>query len=253
MNKEKYLKRIGAKASESKADLDFLKTLQKNHLFSVPFENLDIHIGREITLDLGRFYTKIVKDKRGGFCYELNGIFNELLRALGFMTKIVSSRVADNEGKFGKEYDHLAIIVDIDGEQYLADVGFGDFVTEPLLLKLGAEQQDPSGVYRILGFEDDYLEVQKKKSESWERQYAFQNVNRELKEFADMCVFNQTSPESHFTQGKLCSILTAEGRKTLTDKKFIVLKDGTREEAGVGSNREFDEILKREFGIAGNN
>ena len=94
------------------------------------------------------------------------------------------------------------------------------------MIELGSEQQDPSGIYQIIRFEKDYLEVQKKTKDGWKPQYTFINLERELKEFAEMCVFNQTSPESHFTKGKLCSILTSEGRKTLTDKKFIIMKDG---------------------------
>ncbi len=248
MNIETYLQRINIEDQKISTDIKSLKYLQRQHLLNVPFENLDIHWGKTIKLDVRKFNTKIVEDKRGGFCYELNGLFNELLKAIGFTTRIVSCCVANKEGKFGAEYDHLAIIVDIKGEEYLVDVGFGGFTIEPLLIELGAEQQDSSGVYKVLKFEE-YLEIQKKTTDGWKPQYTFKNLERELKEFDGMCVFNQTSPESHFTKGKLCSILTLDGRKTLTDKKFIILKDGVREEAEVKSNQEFCEVLKREFGI----
>jgi len=248
MNIEAYLKRINAKTRKISTDIKSLKYLQRQHLISVPFENLDIHWGKTITLDVDKFYEKVVDKNRGGFCYELNGLFNELLKAIGFTTRIVSCRVAKKDGKFGEEYDHLAIVVNLNGSLYLTDVGFGDFLTEPLLLDIGAELQDPSGIYRILSA-GKFLEIQKKTTDGWDSEYKFTNSKQKLEEFAGMCLFNQTSPESHFTKGKLCSILTIAGRKTLTDKKFIVLKNGVREETELKSNGEFNKILKREFSI----
>ena len=249
MNAEKYLERIGLDSASFAQTLETLKTLQKAHLLTVPFENLDFHWGKRITLDLDRFYKKIVENGRGGFCYELNGNFNELLRAIGFETKIVSAWVANKEGEFGEEYDHLAIVVVINGKEYLCDVGFGDFIAEPLRLELEIEQSDPNGVYRMSIFESGYL-VEKKNSADWSSEYTFKNLKRGLDEFSEMCVYNQTSPESHFTHGKLCSVMTETGRKTLTDKKFIVTENDKRHEKDIRSDEDFNDVLQREFGIA---
>ena len=88
-----------------------------------------------------------------------------------------------------------------------------------------------------------------KVGDTWAPEYIFKPEARELDEFAEMCDFQQFSPESHFTKGKVCSLMTADGRKTLTDKKFIVTSNGEKTEIEVGSDEEFDRILKREFGI----
>jgi N-hydroxyarylamine O-acetyltransferase len=249
MKHAEYLSRIGVDASGLNADLESLRLLQRRHLLTVPFENLDIHWKRPIVLDTAKFFEKIVGEKRGGFCYELNGLLNELLHEIGFRTRLVSARVYGN-GVFGPEFDHAAIFVTIGELEYLSDVGFGDFTAEPLRFVADIEQQDKTGVFTIRQSDDGYFEVAKKNGDSWTPQYMFKPLGRDLSEFAEMCDFQQYSPESHFTQGKVCSLMTENGRKTLTDKKFIVTATGGKTEKQIDSENEFAEILQREFGIA---
>ncbi len=249
MNAEKYLERLGMLSGDLEPNDEVLRLLQRKHLLTVPFENLDIHWKRPIVLDTGKFYEKIVVNRRGGFCYELNGLFNELLRALGFTTRLISARVF-NGTEHGPEYDHAAIIVTIGDDEYLADVGFGDFATEPLRYNLGAEQHDPVGIFVIRRFEDEYLEVAKRDGDEWRSEYIFKDVPRELNEFAEMCDFQQYSADSHFTKGKVCSILTESGRKTLRDTKFILTFEGSKTETEFESDEEFENLLREEFGIA---
>jgi N-hydroxyarylamine O-acetyltransferase len=249
MNCEKYLKRIGINQTNFASDLENLKLLQRNHLFNVPFENIDIHWKRQILLDKESFYRKIVEEKRGGFCYELNGLFFDLLIELGFQSKIISARVSRNDGSFGAEFDHLAILTKIADKEFLVDVGFGDFTVEPLKFILDIEQIDKNGTFLIRKFDDEYFEVVKKVNDNWESEYIFKTVARNLSEFTEMCNFHQTSSESHFTRGKVCSILTENGRKTLTDSKFIVTINGEKKEFPVNSAEEFNRILFKEFFI----
>jgi len=248
MNRESYFKRIGLDGVEIKADADSLRLLQRSHLLSVPFENLDIHWKRPITIDTKRFYDKIVVKKRGGFCYELNGLFNELLRAVGFRTRLVSARVFTGE-TYAPEFAHAAIIVTVGELEYLADVGFGDFCAEPLRFVPDIEQDDREGIFVVRRSDDGYFEVSKKNGDVWVPQYIFTPFGRELSEFTEMCNFQQYSADSHFTKGKVCSLLTNDGRKTLSDKSFIVTSGGERVETRVGSVDEFDRLLENEFGI----
>lgn len=249
MNVEQYLTRIGVLSEHLEPNDEVMRLLQRRHLSAIPFENLDIHWQRPIVLDVDRFYKKLVLNGRGGFCYELNASFNELLRSLGFQTRLISARVFTGT-EYCAEFDHAAIIVSIGEDEYLADVGFGEFTTEPLRFSLGAEQLDPAGVFVIRRFDDEYFEVAKREGEGWKSEYIFKDVARDLSEFGEMCDFHQYSPESHFKKGKICSILTENGRRTLTDKKYIVTSDEERTEVTVGSRGEFDEILKREFSIS---
>jgi N-hydroxyarylamine O-acetyltransferase len=249
MNSEKYLARIGLENPVAIADIYNLKLLQRQHLLNVPFENLDIHWRRPIVLDTERFYRKIVEENRGGFCYELNGLFNELLRESGFETRLLSARVGDGKGGFSEEFDHLAILVIIGEMQYLADVGFGAFSAEPLQFVPDIEQQDDAGEFIIRLLDGEYFEVAKRDGGEWKSEYKFKPFGRDLSEFAGMCDFHQASPLSHFTKGKVCSIMTLDGRKTLTDSKFIITAGGEKTESAVSSEEEFDRILLREFEI----
>jgi N-hydroxyarylamine O-acetyltransferase len=252
MNKKNYFDRIGIKKTGVAADLKNLKLLKRQHLLSVPFENLDIHWKRPIDLAGNRFYDKIIGEKRGGFCYELNGLFYELLKEIGFQSKIISARVANGNSGFGAEYDHLAIITQIGNEEYLVDVGFGSFIAEPLKFVLDVEQSDDNGAFLIRKYDDKYFEVVKKDGGVWRSEYIFTSLKRDLTEFAEMCRFHQTSPESHFTRGKICSLMLPDGRKTLTDGNFIETENGQKKEIVVNSDKQFNRILKNEFYIKPN-
>src|SRR5512132_3541091 len=142
-----YLERIKYYGSLVPA-AETLRALQVAHLLTVPFENLSIHAGQAIVLDDEALFTKIVTNKRGGFCYEANGLFAALLRALGFDVTMLSAGVANANGGFGPEFDHMALMVRL-VERWLVDVGFGDSFREPLLLDGRAEQMQGERSYRI--------------------------------------------------------------------------------------------------------
>lgn len=249
MDKKAYFRRIGVEKTDISPTLENLKLLQRQHLLNVPFENLDIHWTRPIILDKKAFYEKIVGKGRGGFCYELNGLFYELLAETGFRNKIISAKVGRGDGSFGAEYDHLAILTSIGEKEYLVDAGFGDFVAEPLEFVLDVEQNDRNGTFLIRKHDENYFEVVKKDAQIWKSEYIFTILPRDLEEFSGMCHYQQSSPESHFTKGKVCSIMTENGRKTLTDKKFIETKNGEKSEIDVDSEEVFNKILAREFSI----
>lgn len=249
MNVNEYLRRIGLAKKDVGPTLENLRLLQRRHLLNVPFENLDIHWKRPITIDKEKFYDKIVNQGRGGFCYELNNLFYELLAEIGFQSKMISARVSKGGGEPGAEYDHMAILARIGEKEYLVDVGFGDFTAEPLEFVLDFEQKDPNGEFLIRKYDEQYFETLKKDQGVWQSEYVFTPAPREPDEFAPMCLYQQTAPESHFTRGRVCSIMTETGRKTLTDKKFIETKNGRKNETDVDSEEEFDRILEREFKI----
>lgn len=249
MDRDEYLSRIGLDRSDIRADAEGLGRLELAHLLHVPFENLDIHWKRPIVLDTERFYSKIVIEKRGGFCYELIGLFNELLREIGFRSRLVSARPFNVERGFGPEFDHAAIVAKIGETEYLVDVGFGNFSAEPLLIVPNIEQSDREGVFRISPDVDDSFVVEKMFGVEWIPEYLFSKKGRNLDEFAEMCNFQQYSADSHFVKGKICSQMTEDGRKTLTDKKFIVTSKSTKKEKTVVSEEQFNAILEQEFGI----
>jgi N-hydroxyarylamine O-acetyltransferase len=228
-----------------------LGALHQAHLLSVPFENLSIHYGQPIILEESALYDKIVRRQRGGFCYELNGLFAWLLRQVGFTVTLLSASVARPDGDFSPEFDHLALhIHDVDGIDWLADVGFGDSFRLPLQLKPDAEQDGGDGFTYYLSAEDASWLVQRQGGEEWETQYRFTLRPHIMADFAERCLFQQTSPESHFTQRRICSLALPDGRITLSGLRLITSLNGVRDERELGSEDEYRTVLAKRFGIA---
>ena len=242
-----YLDRIGY-LGPTHPTAENLRALQRAHLFSVPFENLDISLGRKITVQQEPILNKVVGLRRGGFCYELNGAFAALLRELGFDVTLLSARVARATGGEGPEFDHLTLLVDV-AEPWLADVGFGDSFLEPLRLKPDSEQQDPTGTFRLMQDGSRWHLHRAEPGANWKPQYSFSLQSRRLEEFTGMCHYHQTSPDSSFTQNRICSRATPEGRITLSEMKLIVTRNGQREERSLVSEAERRAVLEQQFGI----
>ena len=241
-----YLARIEY-LGPTEPNAETLRALHRAHLMTVPFENLDISLGRNIRLDEVVILNKVVALRRGGFCYELNGAFAALLRALGFDVTLLSARVARANGGEGPEFDHLTLRVDLD-EPWLADVGFGESFLEPLRLETGSEQRDPTGVYRLQRQGERLLMEKVLPDSGWKSQYSFSLQTRSLEEFSGMCRYHQTSPESSFTQKRICTLATPDGRITLSEMKLITTTKGEREERSLTSE-EWSSTLRERFGI----
>ena len=248
MNPRAYLRRIGVTES-LRADVRTLKRLHRQHLFTVPFENLSIHMGEPGSIDLVALYDKIVRRRRGGFCYELNGLFAELLRRLGYRVTLLSAGVAKDSGGFGPEYDHLLLLVELD-RRWMVDVGFGENFKSPLDLDATGPQVQGSKAYRILRRDEFHLLQERSGAGRWKDSYRFTLAPRELDNFDAMCRWHQTSPDSHFTRNRVCSLATALGRKTLTGMKLIETgRNGARRVRGVANDAEYRQLLREQFGV----
>src|SRR5215213_2898420 len=171
LNVKAYLARINYHGSLDPT-AETLRDLQVAHLLTVPFENLSIHARQPIVLEDEALFTKIVEHKRGGFCYEANGLFAALLRALGFDVVMLSAEVANAEGGFGPDFDHMALMVTLE-QRWLVDVGFGDSFREPLLLDERGEQAQGDRAYRILPDGPYLILAQREDEGEWKAQYRF--------------------------------------------------------------------------------
>ena len=237
MDVDAYLDRI-AYGGPRTATFETLLGLHRAHLHSVPFENLDIHCGRQILLDPDLLYDKIVRRRRGGFCYELNGLFAGLLAELGFRVTLLSAGVARDAGGFGPEFDHLLLRVELE-EPWLADVGFGESFDPVPFCDSGA------GPYRIARDGPAFVLYREQLP-----RYRFTLQPRTLSEFSGMCHYHQTSPESSFTRGRLISRATDDGRVTLTDTRLIITRGKEREEHPLSGRDEFGVLCERYFQIS---
>ncbi|KAM4606208.1 arylamine N-acetyltransferase 2-like [Polymixia lowei] len=262
MDTEKYLLRIGYVAPTAPT-LDALRLLHSCHLLSVPFENLAVHSGAHVRLDLPLLYDKIVNQRRGGFCYENNGLFSWLLSKMGFEVTLLSGQVRSAiTCRYGPPFDHLILMVVFGDQRWLCDVGFGAPVFHyPLSLETSGPQKQCHRVYRIRKDEDmHFLEWQGEGGGGgdgeWTELYKFTLEPRHLGDFAQMCDYHQTSPSSIFFCKSLCSILKPDGRLTYIGHKMItttfpkavgesVLKTTTREL----KDEEIPGILQHDFGV----
>ncbi len=249
-----YLERINYQGPPAPT-AETLRALQVAHMLTVPFENLSIHAGQPIVLEDAALFTKIVTNRRGGFCYEANGLFAALLRALGFDVTMLSAGVANASGEFGPDFDHMTLMVQLD-QRWLVDVGFGDSFLEPLLLDERDEQRQGSRAYQIISEGDDLVLTRRDGDGDWKAQYRFTLTPHTFADYAGMCRYHQTSPDSHFTRGRICSLATAEGRITLSDMRLITTSDSAerhiREERILSSEEEFVRILFDHFNLVMN-
>ena len=241
-----YLTRLGLSGPLPPTS-ETLRHLHRRHLERVPFENLDIHLGRPIVLDEAQLFDKIVRQRRGGFCYELNGLFAELLRALGFDVTLLSARVADQDGVFSPEFDHLTLLVNT-GEMWLADVGFGDAFLEPLQLMPGLVQKEDGKEFRLDQDGNAWTFFERSTGAPWQAQYRFTLMPRTLADFTQRCLYHQMSPESHFTRNTLVTLSTPSGRVTLRGDRLITTADGERKERNVRFE-ERSALLREHFGV----
>lgn len=197
-----------------------LKLLQVAHLRTVPFENLSIHAGEPIVLNDEALFEKIIRRRRGGFCYELNGLFAALLRGLGFEVTMLSAQVADAEDGFSPAFDHMTLMVKLNNN-WLVDVGFGDSFLEPLVIDSGDAQTQGDRAYRIVREGEQLILEQRTNDDEWRSQYRFTTQAFQYSDYFERCRYHQTSEQSHFTQARICSRATPEGRISLSDLRFI--------------------------------
>lgn len=214
------------------------------HLRAIPYENLDIHLGRALALDEAAIFDKLVTRGRGGWCYEMNGLFAWALRQIGFDVRLLGSAVGRADLGAGDEHDHLILRVNL-SQPCLADVGFGNGLREPIPLQAGEYQQD------ILRFA-----LRNEGSRWWFVNHAglgpgfdFTLQEREMRDFAPRCHYLQTSPESGFVRVAVCHRQTKQGVVSL---RGLVMKTLTAEgetERVIATPAEYAITLKDTFGL----
>lgn len=253
MDVERYLGRIGMERPTAPS-AQVLRMLHRAHMLCVPFESYDCAFGRPVTTDVESIFSKIVERRRGGFCFELNGLFAWLLGELGFPVTLLSARpyIVGKEDEAEPEFAHLALLVEADGRRWLGDVGYGDGFLEPLLLDQPRDQVRENGrAYRIVpGAErEPWRQLQLYGGDDAEG-YLFSLVPRRLGDFEEMCRYYSTSADSSFVRTALCSMATETGRLTLAGRRrLIVTEHGVRTERDVVDASDERNILSEQFGI----
>lgn len=244
-----YLARIGWKHTPD-TSLETLRALHLHHNCAVPFENIDVILRREIELTDEAIFHKLVVARRGGYCFEQNGLFERVLKEVGFDVRSLLGRVLLASPPQMPPRTHRILLVMLAGEPWIADVGFGgQTLTAPIRLRADEEQQTPHGIYRLQRAGEDW-QLQFRHHDSWQTMYQFE-LTRQY--FADFVMGNFHSahwPASHFRHHLLVCRHLPEGEKlTLNNFLFTHWRQGQKEETQLPNATALYETLQTRFNL----
>ena len=253
MNKEQikaYFKRIKLEYDENEpVDSALLKKLQYAHITAVPYETTEIVDGHPLSLEYDDLFRKIVTENRGGYCFELNGLFGELLRSLGFEVREYAARFLRGESEPPKPR-HRVPVVTLNGERWLCDVGVGCKAPRyPVLLETGSEQELCGERYRI--DTDDFLGnvLMEKNGNEWQPYFSFNDYPQLAKDFTTLSFYCENHPDSPFLVNML-SIKTDTGRYTVDKNIFRIWEGDTVKLEKEVDETELESICIKYFGMS---
>lgn len=238
---KQYFQRINYRGS-LEPTLETLRTLHRQHLLSIPYENLDIHLGRKLELNEEHIFNKIVLEKRGGWCFEMNGLFAWALRELGFEVQYLSGTVGRERSGNEAEGNHLVLLVNLE-QPYIADVGFGD-LPEPLPLAVGEYKR---GFLKVRLSKDGERWVFHNHEYGGAKGFDFTLTPHQLSDFAKQCHTLQTSPDSGFVQKTVCQIFLPDGFATLRGAVLTTVREGDVQKRVIDSEVEYKNVLRDVF------
>lgn len=244
-----YLARIEHSGGVS-PDLATLRGLHFKHPVAIPFENLSTLIGEPILLDSAALEAKLVKRRRGGYCFEQNALFAKVLKSLGFRVTTLCARVVWNQsGAYTNPRTHMVLLVDLD-DRYLCDVGFGGLtLTGPLRFVVGLEQETPHEVFRLTE-RDHEFELQARVEGDWRPLYRFDLQEQLPVDYEVLNHFVATYPASHFRTHLMAGRPTLEGRYALSNNQLTVYRRGrAKEQQILKSASAIESALREHFRI----
>jgi N-hydroxyarylamine O-acetyltransferase len=239
-----YLDRIGFQGAP-RADVATLRALHRAHSLAISYENLDVQLGRPLTTDPAAAFDKIVHGRRGGWCYEMNGLLGAVLTEIGFkVTRLAGAafRAVHGDETVGS---HLVLLVDVDGEPWVADVGFGDGPRDAYPLREGEVASD-GYVYRLEQLDADWWRLHNHPA-GGAPSFDFSLEPADEARLAAKCQMLQTSPASVFVLTAIAQRHMGEEIRLLRGRAFRRLTPGWQEDSLIHSAEDFVALLKREF------
>lgn len=229
---------------------EMLAGLQHAHLLAVPYENLDILRGVPLSLEPGALWDKIVRRRRGGYCFELNALFAWLLKELGYDVTNLVARFWRDETSFPPMRRHHVLKVIAEGRAYLCDVGVGGTVPRrPLLLVEGTEQPQGGECYRFSRDGDFGWSLEERKRGEWGRIYTFTEEPQLADDYAFASFWCQNAPDSPFRAEPKLSRCMPEGRNTGAGKEIKLFRGSEVTVLTPATKEAYDEALAEHFGI----
>lgn len=244
---ERYFQRIGYQGPAG-ADLATLQALMRSQLFSVPFENLDVQAGKIVSLVPEEIVEKILDKRRGGYCYEVNGLFAMALEALGIPYQFIAARPMFYPVR--RPRTHMAIVAELDGEMWLCDLGFGSYgIREPMRLSLlDSEVRQGNDSYMLQKTGSHEYLLKARMDGEWSNQYGFDLSPQEWVDFVPANYFNSTHPDTIFVQKLLVVLHNPNGRDILLNDVLKTVCNGETSKRNVSMD-ERAAVLKSKFGL----
>lgn len=245
---DRYFERIGYEGS-APPTLDTLKSLHQKHTENIPFENLNPFLGMKVKLDPQSLEQKMIHNKRGGYCFEQNLFFREVLRETGFDAKGLAARI-----RWNKDEDeitsrgHMLLLIEINDKPYIADVGFGGLtLTAPLRLETDILQETPHEPYRLIRKGEDFL-MQTLVRGEWKDVYQFNLVENFVPDYEVTNWYLSNYPESHFVTGLIAARPVPGRRYALRDNQLSIHHlDGETEKQTLNTVEELKRVLVQNF------
>jgi N-hydroxyarylamine O-acetyltransferase len=249
MDLDRYLKRIGFEGDRT-PNYVTLAALQRAHIDAVPFDGRDCSRLIPLTVDPDALFEKIVEQERGGFCFELNGLFSIALRELGFDVTLLAARPFWGS-EIAPERAHLTLLVHIAEERWLADVGYGHWTPyEPLRLDDRQAQVRDGRPYLVRRKELDWsVTYQLSDRGAGPEGFRFRTDPHELADFAEQCLAYSTDPASPFARSGVYSERKDGEWNTVTRTRWIRSRHGVDEQGQVTTEEQYRKLLKERFGL----
>lgn len=246
-NKQEYLNRIQHEHNIS-VDFESLKSIHHAQHLNIPFENFDICLGRNIQLSPAAIFQKLVRQKRGGYCFELNGLLLMALKSFGFEARPLLGRVHLSEEPTGRS--HQTTLVTIEGESWLVDLGFGaESPPIPIPFICHKPVTFKNQTYRLIESELFGYILQSKQDQSWKDLYSF-----DLSHVFDIDIkygnyYTSTNPDSFFVNARMIALPLENGMLTLFNDRFKKVIGGKEEIIFLKDDPSYLKVLEKEFGI----
>jgi N-hydroxyarylamine O-acetyltransferase len=244
---DRYLERVAYAGSTSPSE-NLLEALQRAQLATIPFENFDILLGRGISVEPQHIAQKLLNSRRGGYCFELNGLFLMAVQALGFDARPLLARVHLSGQPSGRS--HELLLVTIEGRDWIADAGFGGpSLRAPIPLELDVERRQDGRTFRLIDAGPFGTMLQMLRDGQWADLYSFDRGQVLPVDIAVGNHFTSTHPRSHFTFTRIAALHTPDGRTTLLDTTLRRLVGDTEQTEELEEGPRYIEALAQQFGI----
>ncbi len=241
-----YFERIGYHGN-ARPDIRCVGEIMRRHLYTVPFENLDVLAGKGISLKPEDIVDKIVHRQRGGYCFEVNGLFAMALEALGIPYRFIGCRPMTIPAR--RPRTHMALLAMLDGDEWLCDVGFGSYgIRAPMRLAQRGEVRQDHDTFEILPMNEAEFILRAKVDGDWANQYSFDLAHHEWVDFMPANWLTSTYPDSLFVQKRVVIRQTPEGRSILFGDRLKIVNHGQAEAREI-AKEEIPAVLREVFGL----